>query len=213
MSTTALLTWTLVALLGVVTPGIDTLLILRHTLLGSRHDGFMALLGIGFGCLIWATASLVGLTALLAASHLAYNIIRIAGAVYLIWLGASAIWKALFHDSARDTDTDGTVEATHRGGFTAMRGGLLTNLLNPKVGVFYVSLLPQFMPAEGNSASWGTLLVVIHLGVTFTWYPTLIWFAARARKLLLGYRVRRWMDRVTATILIGLGIKLAAEVR
>ncbi len=93
----------------------------------------------------------------------------------------------------------------------ALRAGMLTNLLNPKVGVFYISLLPQFMPIGPMSAAWGALLVAIHLAVSFLWYPTLIWTAAKARNVLLKERVRCWMDRVTATALVALGIKLAVE--
>ncbi|MFI6027173.1 LysE family translocator [Amycolatopsis magusensis] len=207
MSETALLTWTLVAFLGVVTPGIDTLLVLRHTLLGGRRAGLRAVTGIALGCLVWATASLAGLTALLAASEVAYQVVRIAGAAYLIWLGASALWKSLPRNR-------GPVVPLEDGSATrALRAGLLTNLLNPKVGVFYVSLLPQFLPVGPGSTTWGALLVAIHLAVTFAWYPLLVWTAARARRLLLRERVRRVLDRLTATVLIGLGVKLATESR
>ncbi|UJW29200.1 LysE family translocator [Saccharothrix sp. AJ9571] len=207
MSETALLTWTLVAFLGVATPGIDTLLVLRHTLLGGRRAGLRAVTGIALGCLVWATASLAGLTALLAASEVAYQVVRIAGAAYLIWLGASALWKSLPRHR-------GPVVPLEDGSATsALRAGLLTNLLNPKVGVFYVSLLPQFLPVGPGSTAWGALLVTIHLAVTFAWYPLLVWTAARARRLLLRDRVRRVLDRLTATVLIGLGVKLATESR
>ncbi len=206
MSTTALLTWTLVALLGVMTPGIDTMLVLRHTMLGGRRTGFATVVGIATGCLVWATASLAGLTALLAASTVAYDIVRIAGAAYLVWLGVTAIWK-----SRKPASGDVEVPAAP-GWFSAFRTGMVTNLLNPKVGVFYMSLLPQFLP-KSSSVTWGVLLVAIHLAVTFVWFPPVIWAAARARRLLLRDKVRRWLDRVTATVLIGLGIKLVTDSR
>lgn len=206
MSTTALLTWTLVAALGVMTPGIDTMLVLRHTMLGGRRTGFATVVGIATGCLLWATASLAGLTALLAASTVAYDIVRIAGAAYLVWLGVTAIWK-----SRKPAAQDFEVPAAPGWG-AAFRTGMVTNLLNPKVGVFYMSLLPQFLP-KSSSATWGVLLVAIHLAVTFVWFPPVIWAAARARRLLLRDKVRRWLDRATATVLIGLGIKLVADGR
>ncbi|WP_345498467.1 LysE family translocator [Nocardia callitridis] len=196
-----------------MTPGIDTLLVLRHTALGGRRDGFMVLVGIGLGCLVWASASLIGLTALLAASTVAYNAVRVAGAAYLVWLGISALRKTLGHNNSCSVDDADTTMPTSRGGFAALRAGVLTNLPNPKVGVFYISLLPQFLPVGPGSAGWGVLLVAIHLAVTFAWYPTLIWWAATARTWLQRQQVRRWLDRITATVLIGLGIKLAAEVR
>ncbi|PXX57786.1 threonine/homoserine/homoserine lactone efflux protein [Nocardia tenerifensis] len=214
MSIAAILGWVVVALVGVMTPGIDTLLVLRHTMLWGRRDGFMVLVGIGLGCLVWASASLVGLTALLAASTVGYNAVRIAGATYLLCLGVSALRKTLGRNSSRgDRDSDTAPIPTARGGYAALRAGALTNLLNPKVGVFYISLLPQFLPVGPGSAGWGILLVAIHLVVTFTWYPILISWAATARTWLQQQQVRRWLDRVTATVLIGLGVKLAAEVR
>lgn len=210
MSTTALLTWTLVAVLGVITPGLDTLLVLRHTMLGGRRAGLATVAGISTGCVLWATASLAGLTALLAASTVAYDIVRIAGAAYLLWLGASAIWKTLPRNrrpGARDLDVP-----VAPGRFAAFRTGVVTNLLNPKVGVFYMSLLPQFLPKDG-ATSWGIVLVAVHIMVGFVWFPPLIWAAARARDLLLRDRVRRWLDRATATVLIALGVKLVVDSR
>jgi threonine/homoserine/homoserine lactone efflux protein len=206
MSTTALLAWTLVALLGVMTPGLDTLLVLRHTMLGGRRTGLATVAGISTGCVVWATASLAGLTALLAASTVAYDIVRIAGAAYLVWLGVTAIWKTMRTSGTQEIDIP-----VAPGWFAAFRTGMVTNLLNPKVGVFYMSLLPQFLPKD--SVSWGILLVAIHLAVGFVWLTLLIWVASRARALLLRDRVRRWLDRVTATVLIGLGIKLVTDTR
>ena len=207
MSTTALLTWTLVAALGVITPGLDTLLVLRHTMLGGRRAGFATVAGISTGCVLWATASLAGLTALLAASTLAYDIVRIAGAAYLLWLGATAIWKTLPRNR-RPLDLD--LQAAP-GGFAEFLTRIETNLLNPKDGVFYMSLLPQFLPKDATS--WGILLVAIHVGAGFAWFALLIPAAARARTLLLRDHVRRWLDRATATVLIGLGIKLVTDSR
>ncbi len=208
MPTTALLTWTLVAALGVMTPGLDTLLVLRHTMLGGRRAGLATVVGISTGCVVWATASLAGLTALLAASTVAYDIVRIAGAAYLLWLGATALWKT-FRRGPATQEPDIPIAP---GWFAAFRTGVVTNLLNPKVGVFYMSLLPQFLPKDG-AATWGIVLVAIHLAVTFVWFPPLIWAAARARALLLRDRVRRWLDRATATVLIALGIKLVTDSR
>ncbi|WP_158886703.1 LysE family translocator [Amycolatopsis anabasis] len=212
MSETALLGFTLVALLGVLTPGLDTMLMLRHTLLGGRRAGFAALAGISLGCLVWGTASIAGLTALLTASRLAYDIVRIAGAAYLIWLGGSALWKSLPRNR-REEPAEVAATPGRSGNGVALRAGLVTNLLNPKVGVFYMSLLPQFLPAGPGSAAWGALLVAIHVTVGLLWMSTLLLAAAQARRFFLREKVKRWLDRVTATVLIGLGLKLAAESR
>lgn len=212
MSGSTLLTWALVALLGVMTPGIDTLLVLRHTLLAGRRAGLATVAGIALGCLVWASASLAGLTALLAASHTAYHVVRIAGAAYLIWLGGVALWRSLPRNRAHDDRTDAASSGTTpMRPVSALRTGMVTNLLNPKVGVFYISLLPQFLPTGPGTTAWGAVLVAIHVAATFLWYPALIWAAVKARRLLLRQRVRQWLDRVMATVLIGVGLKLAVQ--
>ncbi|WP_431918458.1 LysE family translocator [Amycolatopsis tucumanensis] len=206
MSASALFAYVLVALAGVMTPGLDTMLMLRHTLLGGRRAGFRALAGINLGCLVWGTASIAGLTALLTASRIAYDVVRVVGAAYLIWLGASALWKSFRrHQPAPEISVEPA-----RG---ALRAGLVTNLLNPKVGVFYLSLLPQFLPAGPGQAGWGALLVLIHVSIGWLWMSAVLLLAAQARRFLLRDAVRRWLDRLTATVLIGLGVRIATESR
>jgi len=216
MTESALAAWVLVAFLGTMTPGLDTMLVLRHTILGGRPAGLTVVLGIAAGCLTWATASLAGLTALLAASRLAYDAVRIAGAAYLIWLGSSAIWRSLpRHRSSSTAEDDQAIDIGSQhdapGPWRGLRAGLVTNLLNPKVGVFYISLLPQFLPTGPDATAWGALLVAIHIATGFLWYPALILLVGHARRVLQRAAVRRWMDRITATVLIGLGLKLATD--
>jgi threonine/homoserine/homoserine lactone efflux protein len=209
MTAAALLAFTLIAFLTVITPGLDSMLVLRHSLVGGRRSGLAVVAGINVGCVLWATASLVGLTALLTASRWAYDAVRIAGAAYLVWLGATTMWKSF----ARREPGEPAVTVTKTGRWAAFRAGLVTNLLNPKPGVFYMSLLPQFLPGGPADAAWGVLLVAIHLAIGLIWLPLIVWTAARARHLFLRERIRRWLDRITATVLIGLGGKLAAEAR
>ncbi|MGP4018134.1 LysE family translocator [Saccharopolyspora sp. 5N708] len=212
MSTAAFATFVLVAVIGVLTPGLDTMLILRHSLLGGRRAGVATYLGINLGCVVWGTASVAGLTALLTASQLAYDIVRVAGAVYLLWLGGSALWKSLPRNRVQhDSELPGT--SVGLTGPAALRAGLATNLLNPKVGVFYISLLPQFLPTGPAAFVWGPLLVAAHISIGLLWSTALVWVAGRARALLQRQRVRAWLDRLTATVLVGLGLKLAVEGR
>ncbi|MER7011232.1 LysE family translocator [Saccharopolyspora sp. NPDC000359] len=208
MSAGTFTAFALVALVGVLTPGLDTMLVLRHSLLGGRRAGVAAFLGINLGCLVWGTASIAGLTALLTASQLAYDVVRVAGAAYLLWLGGSALWKSLPRNQSPQP-ADLPVAST--GGWAALRAGLTTNLLNPKVGVFYISLLPQFLPAGPAAFAWGPLLVATHISIGLLWSTALVWAAGRARALFQRRRVRAWLDRITATVLVGLGIKLAVE--
>ncbi|MGW3468195.1 LysE family translocator [Saccharopolyspora sp. NPDC000995] len=212
MSTTSYSAFLVVALIGIMTPGLDTMLILRHSLLGGRRAGVTTFLGINLGCVIWGTASVAGLTALLTASQIAYDIVRASGAAYLLWLGGSAIWKSLPRNKVQQTE-DVPAEPVRLTGWTALRAGMTTNLLNPKVGVFYISLLPQFLPAGPTAFAWGPLLVATHVSIGLLWGTALVWVASRARALFEKQRVRAWLDRVTATVLIGLGLKLAVEGR
>ncbi|MBB5155694.1 LysE family translocator [Saccharopolyspora phatthalungensis] len=212
MNTTAFWAFVLVALIGVLTPGLDTMLILRHSLLGGRRVGVATFLGINLGCLIWGTASVAGLSALLTASQLAYDIVRVAGAAYLLWLGGSALWKSLPRNRVPQAQ-EVPAEPVRLTAWAALRSGMVTNLLNPKVGVFYVSLLPQFLPAGPAALAWGPLLVATHISIGLLWSTALVWVAGRARALFERQRVRAWLDRVTATVLVGLGLKLAVEGR
>jgi threonine/homoserine/homoserine lactone efflux protein len=202
MSTTALLSFTFVALLTVITPGLETLLVLRTALLVGRRAAMGVVVGSTLGCLVWATAGLVGLTALLQASELAYDIVRWLGAGYLIYLGVKALWN-----SRRPVEMDEPAPVPSVR--AAIRVGLLTNLLNPKPGVFYVSLLPQFLPV--GQPAWGGVLVAIHLGLGLLWFPILITAAGRARAFLL--RQRLLLDRLSASALIAFGLKTAADAR
>ncbi|MDA3643686.1 LysE family translocator [Saccharopolyspora indica] len=210
MSTATFTAFALVALIGVVTPGLDTMLILRHSLLGGRRAGVATFLGINLGCLIWGTASIAGLTALLTASQLAYDIVRIAGAAYLLWLGGSALWKSLPRNQVEQPEELPTTSAGLTS-WAALRSGMTTNLLNPKVGVFYISLLPQFLPAGPAAFAWGPLLVATHISIGLLWSTALVWVAGRARALFQRRRVRAWLDRITATVLVGLGLKMAVQ--
>ncbi|GAB3284440.1 LysE family translocator [Parasphingorhabdus pacifica] len=213
MTSAAVWGFAVVAVLGVITPGLDTMLVLRHGLLAGRRGGLAAVFGVAAGCLVWGTASIAGLTALLAASDLAYNLVRVLGAAYLIWLGSTALWRTLPRNRRAAPEARHAEEApVPVGTRSAFRAGLLTNLLNPKVGVFYISLLPQFLPSGPAATGWGGVLVAIHVVVGLVWLSGLVWIAGRARAFLLRERVRRVLDRLTATVLVGLGVKLAAEV-
>ena len=214
MDNNLLLAWTLVALIGVITPGIDVMMVLRSTLFHGRRAGIGAIFGIQVGCTVWATASLAGLTALLAASSIAYDIVRIGGGCYLIWLGCAAIWKSLPRNRSAETPEDAAPPAMTTPSAAARRA-LLSNLLNPKVGVFYISILPQFLPqgATATTTLWGLLLVAIHLVIGVVWLTTLVLVAGRARRILARERVAAWLNRTTAAVMIGLGVRLATEHR
>jgi threonine/homoserine/homoserine lactone efflux protein len=205
MSTASILAFTATALLLVITPGLDTVVLLRTVLGGGRVAGLFGGFGTTLGCLVWGAAGIAGLTALLMASRLAYDVVRYAGAAYLLWLGASALWRSR-RGALREP-----VEVQVVTPVRALRMGFTTNLLNPKIGVFYLSLLPQFLPADQPSASWAALLVGIHLVLGQVWQLVVVWLAARAAKVLTRPAVRAWTERATASVLIGFGLRAALD--
>jgi threonine/homoserine/homoserine lactone efflux protein len=190
----------------IVTPGQDTALTIRNTLLGGRRGGVWTAAGVVTGQLAWATATSAGLAAVLLASQPVFTALKLAGAAYLIWLGAAALVSA-FRGGRSGPET---VRLSLRGR-TAYRQGVLSNLGNPKMAVFFTSLLPQFVSAD--SASFWTLFP---LGVAFA-LMTLIWLSAyalavaRAHAFLLRTRVRRALEAVTGAVLVSLGLRLAVE--
>ncbi|MFI0443937.1 LysE family translocator [Actinomadura sp. 6N118] len=200
---TACLAFAAVALLVTITPGLDTMLVLRTTLTSGRRVGYLAATGIAGGCFVWAIAGALGLTALLAASELAFNAVRIGGACYLFWLGAQALWQ-----TRRRTVEEELPLVSGRG---ALRTGFVTNLLNPKIGVFYMSLLPQFVP-DGASMLWTSLLfALIHVAEGLVWCALLVFAAAAARRTLARPSVKRRFQQITGLAFIGFGVRLATD--
>jgi threonine/homoserine/homoserine lactone efflux protein len=208
---------TLVAFLGIavlviVTPGPDTTLTIRNTLGGGRRGGLGTALGVATGQAVWTVATSAGIAALLVASTSVFAALRLAGAAYLVWLGAQALWVACRGGGeAGPTGTFG--HGPPLAGWTAFRRGVLSNLGNPKMAVFFTSLLPQFTP--GGRASFPALLA---LGLLFC-AMTLVWLAAyavvveRAGDVLRRLGVRRVIEAVTGFALLVLGARLAFDRR
>ena len=200
----ALIAYLAAAGLLTITPGLDTALVLRTAAVEGRRRAALASLGIATGLLIWGLAVALGLGVLLAASQAAYTLLKWAGATYLAWLGASLILKPR---SKFD------VAAPARRGENWWARGLLTNLLNPKVGAFYVSFLPQFVPAGVPTAPFILLLAAIHVALGLFWCGGLILATAPLKRWLERRAVVRWLDRATGAVFIGFGARLALERR
>ena len=151
-----------------VTPGVDTAIVLRTATLEQRRQAVLAAAGIALGCLAWGVSVSLGLGALLQASELAYTVVKLAGAAYLIWLGSGLLyWPRASFDAGAET-----MMPSARG--QAFWRGLLTNLLNPKVGVFYVTFLPQFVPLGADVAGYSLFLACLHVLLTLAWFAVLI---------------------------------------
>ena len=203
----ALLAFSVAATLLTITPGLDTALVLRTAALEGPRRAAFAGLGVIGGCMIWGSAAAFGVGALLAASTLAFSILKWAGAAYLVCLGAGMILRP-----RRRFDVSGTIGP--RGSDLAwMRRGFLTNLLNPKVGVFYISFLPQFLPEAAPAAPFSFLLTAMHGALTAVWFALLIAATRPLSGVLQRSAVVSWLDRLTGGVFIGFGAKLALDSR
>jgi threonine/homoserine/homoserine lactone efflux protein len=198
----SLIAFTLAAALLTVTPGLDTALVLRTAAAEGARRAFAAALGICLGCLAWGALVAVGLGILLEASELAYLALKWAGAAYLLYLGFRLILVA------RDEGGPaGSPSPPPRANW--LLRGLLTNLLNPKVGAFYVSFLPQFIPAGASVPATTLLLAAIHAGLGLLWFLLLIGATRPLARALRRPGLVRGLDRLTGAVLIFFGLKLA----
>lgn len=198
-----------VSLLVIVTPGPDTALTIRNTLLGGRRSGIFTALGVASGQAIWALATSAGIAALLVASEPVFAAVKLAGAAYLVLLGLHALRSAFTRGgTATEIGSPGRALAPAR----ALRQGLLSNLGNPKMAVFFTSLLPQFAHGEATFASL-LLLGLVFCLLTLAWLSLYAAAVAKAGELLRRPRIRRTLEAMTGAVLVALGLRLAAESR
>jgi threonine/homoserine/homoserine lactone efflux protein len=191
-----------------LTPGLDTALVLRTAAVEGASQARFAMAGICVGLFAWGTATSLGLTALIAISAVAYNVLRMAGAIYLVYLGVQMWRREHFFDvKAAGPAFEGA--GVHRW----LWRGLLTNLLNPKVGVFYVTLLPQFIPRGGSVIGYSLLFTSVHVAEGVFWLTILTLAVGPLRSWLSRRSVVRALDCGTGTVLIGCGVALALERR
>lgn len=200
-----LLAFLLAATLLVITPGVDTAIVLRAVAASGRRSAMLAAAGIAAGCLVWGAAASVGLGALLRASETAYTVVKFAGAAYLVWMGAKLLLKprAALEGAAPGSSAQAEGSAFWR--------GLLTNLLNPKVGVFYVTFLPQFIPSGANVAACSFLLAGLHVALTLLWFALLIAATAPLGAWLRRPAAVKTLDRLTGCVFVGFGVRLASS--
>jgi threonine/homoserine/homoserine lactone efflux protein len=201
----SLFAFSLAALLLTLTPGLDTALILRTACAEGGKKAFHAALGIDAGCFVWGALVALGLGALLAVSEMAYTVLKVCGAVYLSWLGLQLLIRP------RSSFSDGDDNNISQGSWFIR--GMLGNVLNPKMGIFYVSFLPQFIPAGHSPLIWTFILVSIHVAIGTIWSVTLILSTHFASAVLKKSRVVRVMDRATGGLFLCFAAKLAISTR
>jgi len=197
-----------VAALLTVTPGADMALVTRSALAGGRRAALATTLGISLGVLAWAAASALGVAAVLATSPTAFAVLQLGGAAYLVVLGLQTLWRTRQAAPDRGEDRDRAERRT-----TAFRQGLLTNVLNPKIAVFYGTLLPQFLSPGDPALAISLVLAGIHVAFGLAWLTTYAWLVTRAGDVLRRPRARRALDRLTGTVLVALGLRIAASSR
>ena len=199
-----------ISVLLIVIPGPDTAVVTKNALLGGRRSGVLAAVGVSLGLTVWTIAAALGIAALLQASAVAFLVLKIVGAVYLVWIGVQMLRAS---DLTAAATSAGHGVAPHSRGGRALRQGLLSDLANPKIAVFFTSFLPQFV--HGTGPAFAALLM---LGGVFA-ALTLIWLAAygiavgHASALMRRPRVRKALDRFTGAVLIAFGVSLAFEDR
>jgi threonine/homoserine/homoserine lactone efflux protein len=195
-----------VSVVVIVTPGPDTALTVRNTLLGTRRTGVLTALGVVSGQGVWSVAAAAGITALVVAFEPAFVAIKIAGAAYLVWLGVQSVRAAVRRDGAPTGVVRGRRDLSAG---AAYRQGLLSDLGNPKMAAFFTSLLPQF----GTGFVAMLALGLLFCAVTFAWLAAHATAVAKAGDVLRRPRIRRAIDGLTGLVLVGLGVRLATETR
>jgi threonine/homoserine/homoserine lactone efflux protein len=201
-----LLAFVAVSAVVICTPGQDTALTVRNTFSGGRRSGIATAAGVALGQAVWTLAASAGVVALLSASEPVFRTLKLAGAAYLVYLGAQSLCAAL----ARRAHTPRLRSNAPLSPPRALRQGVLSNLGNPKMAVFFASLLPQFAPAGDSSFAVLLALGLLFCSLTFAWLTLYATAVARVGRLLTG-TVRRALDAVTGIVLVALGLRLAAE--
>jgi threonine/homoserine/homoserine lactone efflux protein len=194
-----------ISVLVIVTPGQDTALTIRNSLLGGRRPGVFTALGVSAGQAVWALATSVGIAALIVAFEPAFVALKLAGAAFLVYLGAQALLAALRGSQVERREAGGALTAA-----SAFRQGVLSNLGNPKMAVFFTSLLPQF-----GAESFLSLLALglVFCSMTFVWLTAYAFVVARAGDVLRRPAIRRVFDALLGAVLVALGLRLATDRR
>jgi len=224
--TTALLGFALASTLVILAPGPDSMLVMRNTMRGGRRAGWVTACGTLSGLVIWALAAALGLSALLRVSHVGYDILRFCGAAYLLWLGVTSLAHFRRKNTAEPVAQAGgsapavpgpTVPGRTGPGAARPRraylNGMLSNLLNPKISVFFMAFLPAFVPAGASAVGFSLVLGIWFIAETGLWLAVVAWLADRGVRWLRRPAVQRWMERITGIVLIGFGLRLATESR
>jgi RhtB (resistance to homoserine/threonine) family protein len=193
-----------VAAILTILPGADMALVTRNVIVVGRRRTMLTIAGIGTGCIIHATASALGLSAILATSATAFDVVKTIGAAYLVWLGVQSI-----RDARRPPTQLSDAQRARSSRLGPFLQGFLTNVLNPKVAIFYLTFLPQFIAPSEPVFRRSLLLASIHITMGVVWLTAYAWFVDQLGAVLTRPRVKAWLERATGGLLIALGARLA----
>jgi threonine/homoserine/homoserine lactone efflux protein len=207
----ALISFTLASILIVLLPGPDSLVVVRGLVRGGRRGGASTAAGVLCGLVVWVAAATLGLSALLQASRVGYDVLKVAGACYLIWIGVRSLLSIRRTAAEVAVDGDGPMAPAPVLGGSGFAAGFLTDVLNPKVGVFFVSFLPGFVPHD-YSVGWTTLVFgAIFTALTAVYFLGLIAVSGTVASWMRTPHIRRRLDALTGLVLVGFGVRLATE--
>lgn len=201
-----------IAAILVVTPGADTALVIRSTLARGREAGLYTVYGICLGCIVHSSASALGLSLILSQSAAAFEVVKMAGAAYLMWIGIRSLiaaWKG--HGGTFQVAP--AIETRQKELARSFREGLFTNVLNPKVAIFYLTFLPQFVSPEGSALRQSLTLALIHIAMGFLWLSSYAFFFDKISGIFLRDAVRKKLEVATGAVLMAMGFRLALEKR
>jgi RhtB (resistance to homoserine/threonine) family protein len=214
MLTTQLLTFLSIITVLTITPGADTMLVIRNVVARGQRAGYLTALGICSGLFIHATLSALGLSVILVRSAVIFEIVKLAGACYLIILGAWSLWQMIRSRHHNEPAPTLTIQPSQTaGGWHSLREGLLTNVLNPKVAIFYLAFLPQFINPGDPVLLKSLLLAGLHFVLSILWLVLISTFLGRLRGFIARPAVQRGIEAVAGTVLIAFGIRLATTQR
>ncbi|MCK6261732.1 LysE family translocator [Vibrio sp. ZSDE26] len=192
-----------------LTPGLDTAMVIRNTSRGGLTDGMTTSFGICSGLYVHAMFSAIGISAVLAQSAELFQLVKLIGAAYLIWLGISSLLAA--RNVGSSLNVTGSVKTSQLDAIRSFREGFLSNVLNPKTAVFYLAFLPQFIDPQGSALIQSLFMASIHFVIAMLWQCSLSGLLSKAKSLLSNPRFLKWMEGTTGAVLVLLGVKLILE--
>jgi threonine/homoserine/homoserine lactone efflux protein len=197
-----------IAALITVTPGAGTAMVVRSSMRGGWRAGVLTIAGNEVGVVVWGLLSVLGVSALVAASEIAFLALKVTGAAVLLWLGVQSLRRARTGGAVPDRTAP-----RRPGGHRAFRAGVVTSLANPKLAVFFVALFPQFVDGRSGVLAVTLLMATLIVAFDFVWYTAIAVAVSRSKRAYSGSRLARSLEAATGVVLVGLGLRIALEPR